>query len=571
MNKNRGALALLNRGFGKNSANTDKERNHAPVGHDQLPPLPHPPAMETSMVIPLCHIRNYEENPRQHENPEHDSLKESIKKDGLTQTIQVTKRPEDDFYIVRSGANTRLKILNELLNEAIEQNNQKEIQKYSVLSVMYHPYTDELDLLAMHIQENTLRGGMYYIDIASGFYAATEKIKSELKSDKLSFSELVAALEERKLKTTRQNLPLLLFAHEIRNVFPRAYGTGMGRPLTEKIRENVNRLEEWINAKELGELLDDTKNAFFKILSTHDEENMTASKLEAIMEAAFNQLGDEIGEANIANEINNLRDYKSLEAPKCPTQNVSAPLGHEVAPMDEDKSIETEATPDAKNIEAELEPEDFEATPDVENVGAPVGQDEAEARPDVENVGTELESEDFEATLDVENELKQLIEENKILSYCFAINKDGENNKSHLGFTKNIAFDISKVTTLLQEKSEIIVKSNFDEIILAYQFLKRSIGMTYLYSSNPKHSKILFDWFIGNQRKIFESDLTPNTIAEAEFFNDFYDVNDSQKLYEDFFHKRGYGDKDIKSLLVKYKRAMTLLNIVLNQSSTLIN
>src|SRR5215831_11270405 len=62
----------------------------------------------STMVLPVDAIRTYEKNPRLRENPKYVSIKESVRAQGVTNPLTVTKRPGDDFYIPFGGGNTRI-------------------------------------------------------------------------------------------------------------------------------------------------------------------------------------------------------------------------------------------------------------------------------------------------------------------------------------------------------------------------------------------------------------------------------------------------------------------------------
>lgn len=68
----------------------------------------------TLMSVPLDQLRAFDLNPRITRNPNYDEIKESIRNRGLEHLPQITQRPGEKYYIIASGGNTRLAILNDL-------------------------------------------------------------------------------------------------------------------------------------------------------------------------------------------------------------------------------------------------------------------------------------------------------------------------------------------------------------------------------------------------------------------------------------------------------------------------
>lgn len=76
---------------------------------------------EQEMVqVSLEQIQPFSLNPRVTRNPGYDVLKASILARGLDNPPVLTRRPGDEKYMLASGGNTRLAILNELWQETQE-------------------------------------------------------------------------------------------------------------------------------------------------------------------------------------------------------------------------------------------------------------------------------------------------------------------------------------------------------------------------------------------------------------------------------------------------------------------
>ena len=79
---------------------------------------PLPELATRSLIISISDIAEYERNPRVYPDPEHESIKDSIRSRGLLQQLVVTQKPGSDKYVLLQGGNTRLKCLRELYEEA---------------------------------------------------------------------------------------------------------------------------------------------------------------------------------------------------------------------------------------------------------------------------------------------------------------------------------------------------------------------------------------------------------------------------------------------------------------------
>src|SRR5690606_34147686 len=88
-------------------------------GKDKNEPLkPSDPIAPTPMLLTVDQIDLYDKNPRLRENPSYRDLKESIRAAGeFTGTLDITRRPGNERYMIEAGGNTRLMILKELHEE----------------------------------------------------------------------------------------------------------------------------------------------------------------------------------------------------------------------------------------------------------------------------------------------------------------------------------------------------------------------------------------------------------------------------------------------------------------------
>lgn len=126
-------------------------------------------AAEPEMVqVTLEQIQPFTLNPRVTRNPGYDALKTSIRARGLDNPPVLTRRPGDEKYMLASGGNTRLAILNELWQETQET-------RFYQFCWPYRPWPQdvslqqgELQCLIGHLAENDLHNGLTFIERAEG-------------------------------------------------------------------------------------------------------------------------------------------------------------------------------------------------------------------------------------------------------------------------------------------------------------------------------------------------------------------------------------------------------------------
>lgn len=129
---------------------------------------------DSLVSVSLDQLRAFDLNPRITRNPDYDEIKESIRNRGLDHPPQITRRPNESFYIIASGGNTRLAILNELWLETQDK-------KYWNIVCYYRQWRAEqsidegnLDCLLGHLVENDKRGSLTFIERALGVQNAVD-------------------------------------------------------------------------------------------------------------------------------------------------------------------------------------------------------------------------------------------------------------------------------------------------------------------------------------------------------------------------------------------------------------
>lgn len=182
------------------------------------------------MVLDVRRIKSYERNPRRSENPEHDRIKASIRANGLDQPLIITQRPDSTDYIVHSGGNTRLHLLQELYEETGDE-------RFARVLCLFRPWHRESEVLLAHLRENDLRGSLSFIDKALAIFDIKQLIEEELDTGTLSQRRLQAVLKEGGYAVSDTLISRMGYAVQVLlPLIPRALNAGLGRPQVQKIR-----------------------------------------------------------------------------------------------------------------------------------------------------------------------------------------------------------------------------------------------------------------------------------------------------------------------------------------------
>jgi len=144
--------------------------------------------------LPVTDVEVYDKNPRHHDNPKYEEIKESIRIRGLESALYITKRPGTNRYILARGGKTRLKALQELARE--------NPQKWGKLNFHEVPWISESEILAAHLVENIGRSEMCFWDVAEGLTTLKAEIEKET-GKPVSTRSLPELLKSRGVEATR--------------------------------------------------------------------------------------------------------------------------------------------------------------------------------------------------------------------------------------------------------------------------------------------------------------------------------------------------------------------------------
>lgn len=207
-------------------------------------------------VLPIAEIEPYKHNPRTSLNPRYEEIKASIKADGITNMLTVTRRDKHSRYTTYGGGNTRLMIAKELFAEGD--------QRFAMLQVVVKAWPGDAQIITAHLVENENRGDITFWEKAQGVHQFRCEFEKEC-GKPVSSSDLHAELKKRGLGYGIKTIQNFNFCIE--------YLRPIGRWLTatevnEVIRPSYSDLE--LLAKKFGQATQ-AKQAFLQVLQQHGD------------------------------------------------------------------------------------------------------------------------------------------------------------------------------------------------------------------------------------------------------------------------------------------------------------
>lgn len=245
------------------------------------------PLQDTPMVVTLDQLRPYEHNPRKTRNPLYEEIKASIKARGLDQPPLITRRPDEDHYIIRNGGNTRLEILNELWRETKDE-------QFHRIHCLFKPWQSEINALAGHLAENELHGQLSFIDKAQGI-AQIKAMYEEQDGESLSLRKLSERLRQDGYPVAISLLSNMLeCVNSILPAMPNTLMQGLGRPQVAKLIQLKNNLTK------VWDKHDDSGSDFFDfwlmVLAAHDS-GVESYNFDVIQDELIGQMSAMLGQS----------------------------------------------------------------------------------------------------------------------------------------------------------------------------------------------------------------------------------------------------------------------------------
>ena len=157
------------------------------------------------MALPINQIEPYEHNPRTGPNPNYEQIKASIKVDGITNMLTVTRRDKHGKFTTYGGGNTRLRIAKELFEEGD--------QRFATLQVVFKEWPGDAQVITAHLVENENRADITFWEKAKGVQMFKKEFECE-SGKPLTAGELNRELKERGLNYGIKTLQNFAFAVE---------------------------------------------------------------------------------------------------------------------------------------------------------------------------------------------------------------------------------------------------------------------------------------------------------------------------------------------------------------------
>ena len=184
------------------------------------------------MVLPIDEIEEYEHNPRTGTNPNYEQIKASIKADGITNMLTVTRRDKHGKYTTYGGGNTRLRIAKELYAEGD--------QRFANLRVVFKEWPGDAQVITAHLVENENRADITFWEKAQGVQLFRTEFERE-NGKPLTAGELNRELKQRGLNYGIKTLQNFAFAVEqLAPVGPWLKSTSVN----EVLRPRLSQLQE---------------------------------------------------------------------------------------------------------------------------------------------------------------------------------------------------------------------------------------------------------------------------------------------------------------------------------------
>lgn len=197
------------------------------------------PVGETAMVVTLEQLRPYELNPRVVRNPLYDELKASIRQRGLDHPPSITRRPNEQHFIIRNGGNTRLSILGELWQETREE-------RFFRLNCLFRPWHSESHALLGHLAESDLHGQLTFIERALAVAKLLDMLQES--GETLSQRELAIRLSKGGYPISQSHISRMFDALEfLLPSIPQLLYAGLGKPNIERVITLRRRAESTWN------------------------------------------------------------------------------------------------------------------------------------------------------------------------------------------------------------------------------------------------------------------------------------------------------------------------------------
>lgn len=310
------------------------------------------PIADTPMIVTLDQLRPYDHDPRVKRNPAYEDIKASIRERGLDAPPAITRRPDEEHFIIRNGGNTRLAILRELWTETKQE-------RFFRISCLFRPWPERGEIVALtgHLAENELRGGLTFIERALGVEKAREFYEQET-GGTLTQSELARRLTADGYPVQQSHISRMQDAvYYLLPAIPTVLYGGLGRHQVERLAVLRKACERTWERRALGRhLAVDFASLFQDVLSLFDTppegfslqrvQDELVGQMAELLEADYDTLSLEIDDSeNRQRVLTSEPSPVNPERPAVPVESLPAPPRLPAAPSDGDQFTAASSLP----------------------------------------------------------------------------------------------------------------------------------------------------------------------------------------------------------------------------------
>lgn len=263
------------------------------VGHfgrgTDLPP-PGDPITILPMVVEIERLKCYDGNIRLVPNPKYDELHLAIKTQGpeAAGVLPITRRPNDELYMIAKGGNTRLQIIQKFWME--------KDPRFRVVQCLFHPWPGEAKVLADHIAENENRGEMIFIEKALALRELKRKMEQE-GGEAVSLREFERRLNDPTfkfgLRVSKSQLHRLQYASDfLYPLFPETLKAGLGPRQVEQIQKLEALSSDYWQRRGSEQGEEAFRTLFADVLSRHDGPDFSIEAVRHALEIRLAEVLD---------------------------------------------------------------------------------------------------------------------------------------------------------------------------------------------------------------------------------------------------------------------------------------
>lgn len=196
--------------------------------------------MPGPMRLEVTAIDCYDHNPRIFANEKAEDIEASIRANGYTDALVVTRRREGDRFMLAAGSNTTLRVLQDLWQSTQEE-------RFRWVNCIFQPYQNEPKLLAQHLGENLNRGDMRFWEVAKGMVALLDAMEASAlamdpQSKPPSMRDQVDSLTKSGLRANKSDIALWRFSTQHLNALGDSLKHLTNRAVRDHLQPRANAL-----------------------------------------------------------------------------------------------------------------------------------------------------------------------------------------------------------------------------------------------------------------------------------------------------------------------------------------